>query len=413
MSNTLQVLRQELARALGSYAAGTATGGSATTLIDAGHASPFVADDPSTLFPERWVLLTSGTNSGRSRRVTTYTPASYQLAWNNPTALTAIAAGDTYELYPYRPDRYTLWINRALERLSYETRDVLSLLTDGDMAAADTAAWSGSAANLLKITAGVPYGVRALQATLTGANGYLQSSAYTVIPQETMWVGSGISSPLGTTTLTVRDLTNTAVICTVTSSERAFLEYGYTFTVPAGCYSIAVRVANSASGAVILCDHIQLLYASQRRYPLPSWVTRRDLVRGIEQLPLRAWGADTYLVHTAPLQRDFWLDTFVDPSVATAYFESNADPQQTLTFLRGIRPFPTLSLDSDISTADKAWVLRAAETEYFREMLQTSPAKDTRRWQDLLSRAASEESYLTVRHGPRLRTSMRRALRWR
>src|SRR5690242_16913330 len=98
MSVTLATARQEIAARAQEFLMGTATGGTASTVVDANNLT--AADG---YWEETTILATSGTNNGLTRRVQTFTSSSNTLTLYS--ALTAaVASGDTYELYRrFRP----------------------------------------------------------------------------------------------------------------------------------------------------------------------------------------------------------------------------------------------------------------------------------------------------------------------
>jgi hypothetical protein len=111
MSIPLSTARQELAKRTSEFIMGTATDGSATTLVDVNNLS-YV----DSYWNEAIVLFTSGTNSGLTRKISTFTSSSKQATLYSP-ATAAIVAGDTYELYRrFSPNDHKTALNAAINK---------------------------------------------------------------------------------------------------------------------------------------------------------------------------------------------------------------------------------------------------------------------------------------------------------
>lgn len=109
MSVTLSTARAEIAARAQEFLQGTATGGTASTIVDANnltHADGY--------WEETTVLATSGTNSGLTRRAQTFTSTSTTLTlYSSLTA--AVMSGDTYEIYRrFTPTDIKTALNRAI-----------------------------------------------------------------------------------------------------------------------------------------------------------------------------------------------------------------------------------------------------------------------------------------------------------
>lgn len=97
MATTAQSrLREMFCRATGWYFSGTNTGTANNTVIDAN-----IARYDTGRLRDRWVLITSGTRSGESRRILSVSGSTATLV----TALSGVLAnGDTFEIVPYDPN---------------------------------------------------------------------------------------------------------------------------------------------------------------------------------------------------------------------------------------------------------------------------------------------------------------------
>lgn len=405
---TRAALRQELARELGRYAAGTATSGSATSLVDAGQSSPFVADDADETWEEHFVYFTSGTNLGRVRRVRKggYNPAQYQINWDNPTALTAIAAGDSYELHAFHPDRLHRWINEALGRLSYPTRAPLTVIADGDLEATTVASWTASGATLSKVTtaAGVLFGTRALRVANTAANGYAESTSVPVEPGTSWSIAAGVRAVSGTARLVVYDQTNAAAIQTIMSTAAPYRVLYGRFSVPAGCRALTVRLGGSEASADTYWDHVQLLDDLTHLAAAPAWVTREGQIEAVEYLSLgAAQGADLFRPDLADWRGVQAWSTWTDPTGAGQTIGFRGWFPGRLLAVRGRRPYAALSSDSDETAADSEWVIAAAHVSAAMEQIQPTGAIDADRWREHLIRWSARLNQLTTTRVPRAR----------
>lgn len=119
MSVTLATARQEVSKRCDEFIAGTATGGTTTTLIDTNKLTH--ADD---YWAEATVLLTSGTNNGLERRISAFA-ASTSTCTLYSAATAAIANNDTYELRRrFSVSEYIdLAINRAINIAAPDFRE--------------------------------------------------------------------------------------------------------------------------------------------------------------------------------------------------------------------------------------------------------------------------------------------------
>jgi len=403
---TLAALRQEFSRHLGGYWSGTATDGTTTSLVDDSNETPFEPGDPDEVFPGRWILFTSGDNAGTIRRIKAngYAPGNYRVAWNNALAR-AVQAGDTYEIHSNSPAEITRWINRALVKLTHETRSLLSLVPDGDMEAATTAAWTASNATPTKVTNRVMFGSRALRVANSGASGRVQSGTLLVVPGETYWIAAGASVAVGTASLIVWDATNGAAVKTISGTNAPYLVYSDEFTTPAGCHALAIRLQGAEANADIYWDHIQLLRVNDRRVPAPSWVTRQGLVRDVESLGLaNATGVpgSLYTVKERTYLGAGLRGVIIDPTGAQNDIEFEGQIGNRLYFLRGLQPFAELMAETDTTAADTREVLLHAHIQRLSDLMRgATSAEDVSRIKDEMARLAAETGRLASLRRPR------------
>ena len=127
---TLAGITLKLAKVLGNVTTGTATGGSATTLVDTGRAEAL------SYWNSGCIWITSGTYSGLSRAITTWTLSTNTFAF--PTLAGAILSGVTYSVIEGSPlgfSRSVLQnaVNAALGEVKIPTLDTSTVTVANQM----------------------------------------------------------------------------------------------------------------------------------------------------------------------------------------------------------------------------------------------------------------------------------------
>lgn len=115
MTETLAALRARLARAVGRYFVGTATGGTASTIIDTSGLARWTEDDALI---GGWALITAAGGAApedESRRISDYAQSTKTVTVS-PVFTATVGAGDTYELYlsPLAIEDWNDCINEAI-----------------------------------------------------------------------------------------------------------------------------------------------------------------------------------------------------------------------------------------------------------------------------------------------------------
>jgi hypothetical protein len=138
---TREQLRQSVGYNLGAMRTSIATGGSTTTVVDAG-----LVAGGNDRFNGHWLILqddNASTNDGIIRRVTDSSVSSnvYTLTFS-PATLTAVASPDTYEIWDdkFPPQRINDFINQAIIDATghtYTYKENISLHGDGSTARFD------------------------------------------------------------------------------------------------------------------------------------------------------------------------------------------------------------------------------------------------------------------------------------
>ena len=118
-TTTRATLRQRLSEAIGDYQSLTTTsaGNSAgTSVVDTGLRNlPGGSDDDA--FEGFYILVTSGANTGESRRIKNYIANTNTLVTQESFSGGAVDTTVTYELHQYDPSQKHQAINRAIEEL--------------------------------------------------------------------------------------------------------------------------------------------------------------------------------------------------------------------------------------------------------------------------------------------------------
>lgn len=291
MATTRETLRQEAAKILGCLLnAGTATGGSASSLTHTGNGGLRDSGASDDLYIGAYVLITSGSDDGAWRVVT---PTGYNEAAGTLTVgeawTTGPSSGTTYELLVgLTPDEWNDVIDDALAKLRYRYSGPLTLCVDGDMETAGVGSWTGGgSATPTKITSGdFVKGTQALRVTNSGADGYAQSDSIPCNPGDSFFVWANYKTT-GTARLRLWDVTNGASLSTDNGADSGTNNEGGMISVVGATISttrnVAVRLVGEGASDVVDWDDVIVMRASRRRYELPSWVVERDMLNSVRE----------------------------------------------------------------------------------------------------------------------------------
>lgn len=274
-----------------------ATGGTTTTLIDTGENGLRDANLSEHLLDGLYLLFLGGVGAAvtagtwRMLQPGGYVPGSGQIAWSEPVS--AVPAGfDEYcILSTLDPPTLANVINRALGRLRHPARVPLSLIPDADMEASDTDSWSAAGgAAVAKLTSdglGSGHVLEGTRSLYTNVNatiiGYVQSATLPVNPGDSyaLWVDYHWVSGSGAARARAYDVTNSAYLGTATDPDEGANSEGgcqrLSFTIPATCRQIAIRLDATAT-AVLIWDNLILRRNGRTRYPLPAWIEERSQI---------------------------------------------------------------------------------------------------------------------------------------
>ncbi len=288
------VLRNDLLKrflretGLGTY--GTATGGGTTTIVDTGSLQ-------STQFNDRehvggWGRI--GKDAGGAQAapedeqspITIYAPSTGTITVN--PAVTAVASGDEYQLWHGIDPTF---VKDILDQILVESIylpywAILSEVPDYDMEAANTTDWSDTNATGSKVTDEPRLGgVRNLEVVSSAANGYSTPPTFNVEPGKPYQVNA-LCSPQGAFTgrLQAYDVTNSAAIDSKDVTGRIVARVHFTFTAPATCEQVSIRLIGVENPSTIRWNDVVLYPESARDIALPWWVKNKSQVKKVFRL---------------------------------------------------------------------------------------------------------------------------------
>ena len=254
----------------------TVTAGGGTTYIDdTARLQNTAADSRSWL--GFYMYRPSAAAVEQVRTASSYTVASGRLNHGGVAYSATPTAAEVYEVFKWvHPDDLNTAINRAIERLWYETWAPLTLVTDGDMEASGVTDWAVTNATRAKVTTTGYRQDQALEVTNTSANGYAQSASIAV-KSGAYGYCSVIVSATGAATaqLIVWDVTNSVAIYTGTVAQIMRHIASISFTVPATCKQIALRLGATGASDVTTWDNAIVHVQHANQFSAPSWVTKK------------------------------------------------------------------------------------------------------------------------------------------
>ncbi len=414
MATTRGAIRAAAANVCGLLAkTGTATGGTASTLVHAtGNDALLSSLDSADLYEGLFLLLTSGVEAGNWREIASYAPLTGTLTTAEAFG-TGPSNGDTYEVYAgLTPNDWSLGgltsiVDVGLTRCLYRTRSPITLVTDGDMETAGVTNWTASSSTLAKSTSeAISSGTQALVVTNTGANGYAQSASIGVLPSGSyqVWVcyRGRTTATTSTGTLIVWDVTNAAQITSGTGPDNGVNYRGGAinigFAVPSTCRQIAFRLQGTEAGAVIAWDDLIMMDPQANQYPAPSWVSTRDQLWACEVRSGNRPFSFTYGDAGWP------LDIEDDPTAVTTFGLNLPRNLNMPVYVRGTRPFGPMSAVADATAINVNFELAkyacasAAYDNYALDIEQSSQGRVHSDWSQVEMRLQP----LLARYTPRI-----------
>lgn len=300
------------------------------------------------------------------------------------------------------PDELNACIVRALNYVYLQYQDPLcGDISDGDMSASTTTAWTASGGNTLnKITTAslVFSGFRALGAVNANANEYAESVSVRVFPNRPFYASTVVHSVSGTGSLVVRDQTNSATVgSAVTSAENGWAHLWVTGLIPSGCETITLRLTGVESDAYLVWNHALFYQLDNYRYLGPTYLDEQFKflklreARYMHTISSQTNGgyddANSLTFHDWHQPSEFSLDPFHKDANPYVIQLRKSTPRQEL-WVQGQRPYSdldTLSTDSSTTLAPIEQVYAHAILEVAKVLRKRYPAD--KRWMTLLEEA--------------------------
>ncbi len=375
---------------------GRADGGSTVALADPEQLEDAGASDD--LWTGGWLHITGGANAGAVRRVTAYDPAAGSVTVNRPFARPVDATSQYELLRLLSPAELQQAIDDTLARCWHRTLSPLTLIADGDMEGAGTAAWVAVGAAVRKVDAvqSVSAGARALEVANHAAHGHARSAPVQVSEGQQLILDAAVAAVTGTAELAVHHVAADTVLASTTAAGRGWQAVPLRVTVPAGCPAVQVRLGGVEAAAETRWDRVSLATHDQRQFPLPAWVTRRQQVvevwerRGGPPRGERLRAVDWWRLTRSPVTTGspFWLEVGQAPA--------------GMLVVEALRPYQALPTDASTTNAPRDWVVAGAVAHAYRRLRRDAPAADVDRYAALQQEAAHEFQGLSRLYQPRV-----------
>lgn len=366
-TNTLLALLNELALDLGFYYTGTAqtSGSSATIIKDETIGSPLDSDLLGTdYYKGKWFYISAGTNNGEEARASSSSGTNANATMERPFTA-SIASTSVYRIYPFSRTQMLQALNDALLRCKHTDWLLVTEIPDGDMRLSTYADWTGAGGTTLsKITTSTSrvFGNRALRVQNDSANDYAQSTTAINCRQNQQYYIEAIGRiTSGTADLVIIDGTSSSEIDSISTSELATDPGAGFFRLPLSfntgtSETFKIRLAGVESSADIAWNLVGMVPVTSRLYTLPD---------SIEE---SSWVFKPYWLTGEPREKQrvptVWHDVERIGGPGTALSLRLAEtPETGLLFVRVIKPYATLSSDTDTTACPKDWLLSGAMVE--------------------------------------------------
>lgn len=384
-TNTLLTICQSVAKNVGAYRNGTATGGSTTTLVSAAYPYKTSRTNASTrAFEGVEIRPSSGNESGNARSVDSYAPSTGTfttgLAWG-----TGPANADTFDLYLRGVEYNSIkdCVNKALRERRYITVKPLSMLADADCDSSVTTSWSSSGTpTLSKVqTAGnLHRGTYALKMSNSSTSGAYVYQTIAVREQASYILFSTMRVVSGSITVKIYDASNAALItgATRTWDNATFIRRGMTFQTPENCYSIQVRYyLDSATANEAYLDNAILLQYNATRIALPDNLTLPGQVLAV---CYDKFDIDNY----AAVQSEFVPFKYAvidnDEANPLGMYSVVLEPITSPIYVKVALPYTEMTTDSATTTMKRDWLETAATVELLSVMKSKAPTQEVIQW---------------------------------
>lgn len=408
-SRTYLQLCEAVADRLGALKQGTATSGTSTTLVAANY--PFITSRTNESVKEY-----EGDQLYATAATSPFAPSPVEIAAYAPSTGT-FTSSISFTTNPDSSDTFDIFrngiviadlktaVNTALRKLEFENLYPLTLLPDGDCDYTDATTYWGSASSAtaskvqildatVKDTPNILRGRYALRVLNSGANGYLPTDGLAVVGGDTYFVQARVRADVGTGTLIAYDSTNSANISTESWAYRGWGTLNFSFTIPATCELLTLRLQGTGASDDVYWDDICLLRVGSREIALPDWVVEEGQVLEVYHGTQNDRAdMDTY----SPLRGCYLIPDQFNPL-------SNWKLQLPFgmngpVWFKGRRTYPTLSADADTTICDRDLVELMATRELLKILVSRIEGDDTRGWRVQLKETEHDLRQYTYTYG--------------
>lgn len=391
---------------------GTTTAASTTsTLVDTVNLKETSSSADANRYDGQWVRFmdSQGTPVENIRKIKSYAPSTGTLV---PEANFDAASGSSkaYEIHQkIAPARLKTCITDALAEMRYQDILPLTLVVNGDMEVVDpTTNWKENniTTPVVVNTSNVLFGRQSLAVEDDGSGGgyaSMEAGYLAVTPGETLVVWAAVYGDQQGAKLSLVDHTDSdADIETARHDEEGWGLLFFTAVVPEDCYEVDVHLETITASGTTYWDHVGILKANEKVYDSPSWLTKDQDVIKIVSFPrgnlLSSDDADfAYAMWRSGPQHEHLVNTiYAHRGVVPLRLALGTRPAEPL-FVVGKRRFPSLSADSDTTTADATAVKAGALAFAFRR-LGGDYREQAEKWAGIFARLRrADEPPLTVR----------------
>lgn len=387
MSTTLLEMCQRVADALEVRVPGVLTA-SAAGSVTAGN-YPFVtsrANASNRRYEGNELYITSGAAAPNPTSIAAYTAASglFDVSPDYTVTPSATASFDIY-LRGVTHAMLVASVNSALRQMRYQTIFPVTLVEDGDMEAAGTAAWTLVSGSMLKVATG-PTGLlrggQSLQVQAAGANGRVRSTSIFVDPTYggSWYAQAKVRAQTGTARFSAYNVTAGTLIASVDWTNQGWGTVELPFTLPAGCESLAFELGGVNIADLSYWDDVIAYDTGATDVPLPAWITDQNQVRAVHRTltgqhrynevypwPVRIW--DVVPDERNP-EHPFRLMTYT----------SSSGP----LWIEASRAFAPLTADADTTLCDPDWLELAAQVELLQRLVRRAAGQEVFGWREML-----------------------------
>lgn len=402
---------------------GTATGGSTSTVVDTGLLQS--TGYSHTELEGAWVRMSTGASAGDVRNITTYAPSSGTITASPNFSSTGPASSHVYTIFKYmRPGTVLNFIDTiCTEECFLPTWDYLTEADDGDMEQSHTTAWTATNSTVTKSTTEpLLGGKRVLSVAATATDGYA-SQDFFCEPTASYHISVDFrcNSATTTTSLVVYDVTNSAVIQTVSLGTRQQWVKGRVtnFQTPAGCYRFQVRLVVHTNATTVFYKNLVVYPHGARTIAGPWWAKDESYVKGIFRLREETLRGSQHLLSsemTGSLERG-WEP--VNSGFGTGQLRYQSRPghgsiDQPL-FVFGVRPEIAYASDTETKHINSAFMHWALCEKAFTSIAATPGIGQLNdKWvQTMATKATVEARKHRIRQAKELADAITAPVAWR